>query len=199
MYRPTKNSVFFRMSKIISHLNKHFPLTKNEIRTKLTYPAKNKYTLLVALILSASTTDKQVNNVTNILFKRANTPLKMIKLGQKEIEKIIKSAGLHKKKASYIIKMSHILLDRGQMPKLKKDLIKLPGVGNKIAGVFIINSDSKETDFPVDTHVKQFAIRHKLTKHTAPSKISEDLKKKFPEKYWAKLHYQMIAENRMYA
>ena len=181
---------------IQNYLNKNFPLKKKEIKTFLIYPKNNKYALLVSLIISASSHDEQVNKVTNILFQRADNPFKMIKLGKNKINKIIKSVGLSNKKSEYIIKMSRMIIDIG-FPKNKKDLLKLPGVGNKIAGVFLINTNIN-TDFPVDTHVKQFAIRHKLTKNKNPTKISEDLKRIFPERNWAKLHYQMILENRFF-
>ena len=96
-----------------------------------------------------------------------------------------------------------LIINKSKFPITKEELIKLPGVGNKIAGVFIINAklfdkNIKEFDFPVDTHVKQFALKHKLTKNKNPNKISEDLKKLFPQKKWAKLHYQMIIANRSY-
>ena len=87
---------------ILSFLNKNFPLNKNQIKTELYYHKKNKYALLIALILSASTTDKQVNNVTPELFSMADNPFNMIKLGKQNIYKIIKKVGLSKKKSSYI-------------------------------------------------------------------------------------------------
>ena len=188
---------------ILSFLNKNFPLIKNQIKTDLYYPKKNKYALLIALILSANTTDKQVNNVTPELFSIADNPFNMIKLGKQNIYKIIKKVGLSKKKSLYIFELSKIIINKSKFPITKEELIKLPGVGNKIAGVFIINAklfdkNIKEFDFPVDTHIKQFALRHKLTKNKNPNKISEDLKKLFPQKKWAKLHYQMIIANRSY-
>jgi len=205
-----------RANRVIVYLNKYFPLKKNQIKTKLKYPKKNKYALLVALIISANTTDKQVNKVTSKLFKKASDPYSMINIGEKKISQIIKSAGMAKKKASYIYKMSKQLVDSEfkfshkrmedllyeQMPILKKNLVLLSGVGNKIAGVYIINArlfdkNIKENDFPVDTHVKQFAIKFGLTKNKDPTKISRDLKKLFPPTMWAKLHYQMIAANRI--
>ncbi len=189
-----------KVNRIVTYLDKYFPLKKNQIKTKLKYPKKNKYALLVALIISANTTDEQVNKVTNELFNKAKNPRNMIKIGENKIAHIIKSAGMAKKKASYIYKMSKQLVDK-QMPVLKKNLMLLSGVGNKIAGVYIINAklfdkNVKENDFPVDTHVKQFAIKYKLTKNKDPAKISQDLKNIFPATIWAKLHYQMIAAGR---
>ena len=191
------------VKKTLIYLDKNFPLKKNQIKTELYYPNKNKYALLIALVLSANTTDKQVNSVTPTLFSKADNPFNMIKLGKQNIYKIIKKVGLSKKKSSYIFELSKIIIEKSKIPLTKEKLIELPGVGNKIAGVFIINAklfdkNIKEFDFPVDTHVKQFALRHKLTKNKNPNKISEDLKQLFQQKKWAKLHYQMIAANRSY-
>ena len=191
------------VKKTLIYLDKNFPLKKNQIKTELYYPNKNKYALLIALVLSANTTDKQVNSVTPTLFSKADNPFNMIKLGKQNIYKIIKKVGLSKKKSSYIFELSKIIIEKSKIPLTKEKLIELPGVGNKIAGVFIINArlfdkNIKEFDFPVDTHVKQFALRYKLTKNKNPNKISEDLKKLFSKEKWAKLHYQMIIANRSY-
>ena len=183
--------------KIQKFLNKEFPLKK--IGTGLKYPKNNKFTLLIAILLSANTTDKQVNIVTKDLFKRANNPNKMLNLGRANIYNIIKPIGIANRKSEYIIKLSKMLIKEynSKVPSDKKELMKLPGVGNKVAGVFLINQSSKgQTDLPVDTHVKRCAIKWKLTKEKNPTKISEDLKKIFPKKDWAKIHYQMILAGR---
>lgn len=186
-----------RAKEVQKYLDKEFPLKPNEVKTDLYYLKKSKYTLLIAILLSANTSDKQVNNVTPILFKLADSPIKMIRLGKSKIRNIIKSIGLSDKKASYIIDLSKILIKEynGRVPKDKKELIKLPGIGNKIAGVFLINAGGN-ADLPVDTHVKRCAIKWKLTKETNPTKISEDLKRLFPKRNWAKIHYQMINAGR---
>ena len=178
-------------------LDKNFPLKTTEIKTGLKYPKKNKFALLVAVILSSNTTDKQVNNVTKELFKYANKSKAMLKLGRSKIRSIIMSAGLAERKSKYIISLSKELISKynGRVPMNKKDLLKLPGVGNKVAGVFLINAGG-EPDFPVDTHVKKCAIKWKLTKETNAIKISLDLKKLFNKKDWAKIHYQMIHASR---
>jgi len=121
----------------------------------------------------------------------------MIKLGKAKIKSIIRCIGIADRKSTYIIKLSKMLIKdyQGKVPKKKRELVKLSGVGNKIAGVFLINAGG-EPDFAVDTHVKRCAIKWKLTKETNPTKISDDLKKLFPKKDWAKIHYQMIAAGR---
>lgn len=186
-----------RILNIQKFLDKEFPLKPNEVKTGLYYIKRSKYTLLIAILLSANTSDKQVNKVTPILFKLADTPNKMIKLGKHKIRNIIKPIGLSNKKSEYIVNLSKILIKEynNKVPKTKKELIKLPGIGNKIAGVFLINSGST-FDLPVDIHVKRCAIKWGLTKETNPTKISEDLKKLFPKQNWAKIHYQMINASR---
>jgi len=179
------------------YLDKNFPLKKNEIKTGLKYLKNNNFTLLIAILLSANTSDKQVNKVSLELFRKANTPGKMINLGKTKIKSIISSIGLSNRKSGYIVQLSRMLIEdyNGRVPRDKKELLKLPGVGNKIAGVYSINSGG-EKDLPVDTHVKKCAIAWKLTKHKTPAKISEDLKKLFPRKRWSKIRYQMIFASR---
>lgn len=186
-----------RAEKLQKFLDKEFPLKPNEVKTDLYYLKKYKYTLLIAILLSANTSDKQVNKITPTLFKLANTPNKMLKLGKSKIRNIIKPIGLAEKKSTYIINLSKTLIKdyNNKVPNDKKELIKLPGVGNKIAGVFLINSGGS-ADLPVDTHVKKCAIKWRLTKETNPTKISEDLKKLFPKRKWVKIRYQMINASR---
>jgi len=186
-----------RVYEVRKFLNKNFPLKKSEIKTDLYYLKGNNFTLLIAILLSSNTTVKQVNTVTRELFKKANTARKMITLGKSKIRSIIRCIGIADRKSTYIIKLSKMLIKdyQGKIPKEKKELVKLPGIGNKISGVFLINAGG-EPDLPVDTHVKRCAISWKLTKETNPTKISNDLKKLFPKKDWAKIHYQMIAAGR---
>lgn len=176
-------------------MNKKYPIKNKDIKTKLYYLENNNYTLLIAIILSCNTSDNLVNKVTPILFKKANTPTKMIQLGIEKIKSIISPIGLANKKAKYIYDTSCIIMKRSKIPTTKKELIKLPGVGNKVAGVYLINIKGS-VDFPVDRHVKRIALKYKLTKHKDPNKISEDLKEIFPKRNWKKLHYQMIEASR---
>ncbi len=186
-----------KVAKVQRFLNKKFPLKKNEVKTGLFYPKGNRYALLIAILLSSASSDKQVNTATPELFQRANTPRKMMRLGKQKIFSIIRCIGIADRKSDYIIKLSKMLIKdyQGKVPKCKKELVKLPGIGNKVAGVFLINTGG-DHDLPVDTHVKKCAIKWKLTKNTNPTKISNDLKKLFPERNWAKIHYQMIAASR---
>ena len=163
-----------RAKNVQAYLDKNFPLKKNEIKTGLKYLKNNNFTLLIAILLSASTSDKQVNKVSSELFRKASTPRKMINLGKTRIKSIINPIGLADRKSGYIVRLSKMLIKDygGRVPQDKKELIKLPGVGNKIAGVYSINSGG-ENDLPVDTHVKRCAIAWKLTKNKNPTKISE--------------------------
>jgi endonuclease III len=184
-----------KAKKIQVYLNNTFPI--ENAKTDLVYPKNNKFALLIVILLSANTTDKQVNKVSPLLFKKANNPDKMLKLGISQIRNIIKSVGLASKKSEYIIKLSRILVKKynSKIPETKNELVKLPGVGNKIAGVYLINATGL-ADFPVDTHIRRCAIAWGLTKNKDPTKISEDLKKIFPKTHWVKIRYQMIMAGR---
>ena len=128
------------MDKTIRYLNGKFPLKKDEIRTELIYPYKNKFALLIAILLSASSSDKQVNKITGKLFKKAPTPEAMIKLGKKRIYKIIKSVGIGERKSEYIYRLSKEIDRIGHIPSTRNELIKLPGIGNKSSAVYLINA-----------------------------------------------------------
>ncbi|MCH9617786.1 MAG: Endonuclease III [Chlamydiia bacterium] len=153
----------------------------------------NPFTLLVAVLLSASCTDKRVNIVTKTLFSKADTPEKMIQLSIVEIEEIIRSCGLFRNKAKAIFDLSHILIDKykGKVPPTLKDLESLPGVGHKTASVVLIQAFSIPA-FPVDTHIHRLAKRWGLSSGKNVTETERDLKALFPREIWAKLHLQMI-------
>ena len=172
------------------------------IRKKLkkTYPNppipldhKDSYTLLIAVLLSAQCTDERVNQVTPHLFKKADTPKKMIKLEVEEIRQIIRPCGLSPRKSKAIHQLSHILLDEhgGQVPDNFEDLEKLPGVGHKTASVVMSQSFGYPA-FPVDTHIHRLAQRWKLTSGKNVVETEKDLKKLFPKESWNDLHLQII-------
>ena len=151
------------------------------------------YTLLIAVLLSAQSTDKSVNKVTPVLFGRANTPEKMVQLSPETIEKIIKPVGLSPKKSKAIHDLSQILIDRyeGRVPEDMEALESLPGVGHKTASV-VVSQAFHQPAFPVDTHIHRLAYRWKLSTGKNVVKTEEDLKKLYPESMWNKLHLQMI-------
>ena len=155
------------------------------------------FTLLIAVILSAQCTDIRVNMVTPSLFKRANGPQKMIKLGIKEIEKIIKPCGLSPQKSKSIFELSKILVKkhRGKVPESFVELEDLPGVGHKTASV-VMSQGFGHPAFPVDTHVHRLAQRWKLTNGKNVKQTERDLKRIFPESEWNRLHIQIILYGR---
>ena len=176
-----------RALEIAAILDQHFP----EVPIPLEH--EDPYTLLVAVLLSAQSTDKSVNKVTPILFSLANTPQKMVQLTPQQIEEIIKPVGLSPQKSKAIHELSRILMDEhgGKVPREMEALERLPGVGHKTASV-VVSQAFGIPAFPVDTHIHRLAYRWKLSTGKNVRKTEEDLKKLFPEEMWNKLHLQMI-------
>ena len=160
---------------------------------------RDPFTLLIAVLLSAQTTDAQVNKVTPALFARASTPLEMAALSESEIHSLIKSCGLAPSKAKNIKKLAHKLLDDygGQVPRDIHELEKLPGVGHKTASV-VMTQAFGEPAFPVDTHIHRLAQRWKLSSGKNVEQTEADLKKIFPRDEWARRHLQLIYFGREY-
>ena len=152
------------------------------------------YELLIAVMLSAQTTDNAVNNVTKILFSKFDTLEKLSNAKLEEIESIIKPIGLYKHKANNIALIVNKLLHdfNGVLPSKKEDLTTFPGVGNKTASV-VRAEIFKLNEFPVDTHVLRISKRLGIAKSTdKPIYAEQKLKKFFDEKSWIKLHHQFI-------
>ena len=159
----------------------------------------NAFTLLIAVLLSAQTTDKRVNIVTKELFKLASNPEKMFKLGEKKVYELIKTCGLAPKKAKAIIETSKILLDKhhGKVPKTLALLEELPGVGHKTASV-VISEYFNLPAFPVDTHIHRLAQRWGLSNGKSVKQTEKDLKELFAEMLWRDLHLQFIFYGRAF-
>ena len=172
---------------IMDILNKIYP------KTPIPLNHKNKFELLVAVLLSAQTTDKRVNMVTPNLFKKADNPFGMSKVPQKTIYNIIKTCGLAPKKSKAISQLSKIIVKKynGMIPKSFEDLEKLPGVGHKTASV-VMSQGFGYPAFPVDTHIHRLAQRWGLTDGKSVINTEKDLKKLFPKRAWNKLHLQII-------
>ncbi|NDE82949.1 MAG: endonuclease III, partial [Chlamydiia bacterium] len=151
------------------------------------------YTLLIAVLLSAQSTDARVNTVTPILFKKASTPEQMIRLEIQQIEEIIRPCGLGPTKAKAIWSLSNILLEKfnGIVPCDISELESLPGVGHKTASVVMIQGFDQPA-FPVDTHIHRCAKRWGLSKGRSVKETEKDLKSIFPKATWIKLHLQII-------
>lgn len=157
------------------------------------------YTLLIAVLLSAQCTDKRVNLITPLLFKKANAPQKMVKLSIDEIRDIIKPCGLSPMKSKAIFNLSQIILDKhkGKVPNTFEDLEALPGVGHKTASV-VMSQAFGFPAFPVDTHIHRLMTRWKLTNGKNVEQTEKDAKRLFPESSWNKLHLQIIFFGREY-
>ena len=172
---------------IINELDKLYPVTP------IPLDHSNSYTLLVAVVLSAQSTDKKVNELTKDLFLKADTPEKMIKLGIKNIYKFIKQLGLSNQKSKNIYHLSKILIEKfnSKIPNNFVELESLPGVGHKTASV-VMSQVFNIPAFPVDTHIHRLSQRWGLTKGTNVIQTEKDLKKIFPKNKWNKLHLQII-------
>ena len=157
------------------------------------------YTLLIAVLLSAQCTDERVNKVTPVLFKKADTPSKMIKLSKEDIYLIIRPCGLAPKKSSAIYELSKTLIEKhnSQVPENFEDLEKLPGVGHKTASV-VMSQGFGHPAFPVATHIHRLAQRWGLSKGKNVQQTEKDLKKVFPRDKWSRLHLQIIFYGREY-
>ena len=167
----------------------------NRIYRKVHIPLKhkNKFELVVAVLLSAQCTDERVNQVTPILFKKANTAIKMTKVPKKTIYNIIRPCGLAPQKSKAIFELSRILVKKfkGNVPESFEELEKLPGGGHKTASV-VMSQGFGHPAFPVDTHIHRLAQRWGLTNGKNVVQTEKDLKYLFPKKSWNKLHLQMI-------
>ena len=154
---------------------------------------ENNFTFLIAVMLSAQSTDKKVNEVTPKLFSKANTPEKMDRLEINEIRDYIREIGLAPTKAKNIKKTSRLLIEKhhGKIPRTFEELEELPGVGHKTASV-IMSQAFGQPAFPVDTHIHRLAFRWKLSKGKNVQTTEKDLKRKFDKRLWNKLHLQMI-------
>lgn len=158
---------------------------------------KNPFELLIAVILSAQTTDIQVNKVTNKLFKVAPTPEDLAILSLTSIESIINKIGLYKNKAKNIQQTSQILINEfsSQVPRKREDLERLPGVGRKTANV-ILNTIFNEPVIAVDTHIFRLANRINLGQGKTPLEVEKKLTKTTPKEFLKDAHHLLILHGR---
>ena len=158
------------------------------------------FTLLVAVALSAQTTDKKVNQISPKLFEVAGDPFKMKELEVDEIKYLIKEIGLANTKAKNLKRMSELLVERhnGIVPHTYEELEALPGVGHKTASV-VMSQGFGFPAFPVDTHIHRLMTQWKLTSGKNVVETEKDAKKLFPKETWNKLHLQIIFYGREYS
>ncbi len=161
---------------------------------------KDPYTLLIAVLLSAQSTDARVNIITPLLFERANNPYDMVKLSVDEIKEIIKSVGLSPMKSKGIYGLSKILIEKhkGKVPKNYADLEELPAVGHKTASV-VMSQAFGIPAFPVDTHIHRLMYRWNLSSGKNVVQTEKDAKRLFPIELWNSLHLQIIYYGREYS
>lgn len=175
-----------KASKILAILDEIYP------ETSIPLEHRDPFTLLVAVVLSAQTTDKKVNQVTPVLFARAPTPERMAALEVEEIRDVIRELGLAPQKARNLKKMSEMLAaGGGEVPQTYEELEALPGVGHKTASVVMAQAFGHPA-FPVDTHIHRLAARWGLSSGRSVVHTERDLKRVFPRESWNKLHLQII-------
>lgn len=154
---------------------------------------RDPFTLLVAVVLSAQTTDKKVNQITPALFERAGTPAEMAALSVAQIKELIREVGLANQKAKSLKGLAEILVAEhgGEVPRTFAALEALPGVGHKTASVVKVQAFG-EPAFPVDTHIHRLAWRWGLSNGSSVERTERDLKRVFPEETWGTVHLQII-------
>ena len=179
---------------IINELQKLYP----EIPIPLNH--QDPYTLLIAVLMSAQSTDIRVNKITPLLFERANNPYDMVKLSIDQIREIIKPVGLSPMKSKGIYELSHILIDKhnGEVPKSFEELEELPSVGHKTASV-VMSQAFGVSAFPVDTHIHRLMYRWGLSNGKNVIQTEKDAKRIFPKEKWNDLHLQIIWYGRQYS
>ena len=178
------NSLFKNLSKVIKN-------PKSDLKYK------NKFTLLVSVVLSAQCTDINVNNVTKNIYLKYNKPEHFVKLGRKKIEKLIKSIGLFRNKAKSVYLLSKELIEKhnGKVPKNFDDLYALPGVGRKTASV-VLNEGFGLPTIAVDTHVFRVSNRTGLAGGKNPDEVQQNLYKVVPKKYLKKAGHLILLHGR---
>lgn len=180
-----------RAVEIIARLDAAMPGAKIEL------DYQGPLELLVAVVLSAQTTDKGVNLATPALFARFRTAADYARATQAELEDYIKTLGLFRNKAKNLVKLGQMLVERhgGEVPGSRAELTELPGVGNKTAGVVSMHL-GRELAFPVDTHVLRLSKRLGLTKKSDPDDVEADLRRVIPSELWFKGHQLIVWHGR---
>lgn len=191
--------VYFKMELLnqnqIHQVFKRFIADNPEPKPELNY--YSPYTLLVAVVLSAQTTDKSVNKVTEVLFKVADTPEKMCALSQEQIIEIIKPIGLSQNKSKSVIGLSRKLVEDfgGKVPDTREQLVTLPGVGRKTANV-VLNVVFGQPTMPVDTHLFRICPKIGLAEGDTPEKVEKSLVERIPGEYMQHAHHWLILHGR---
>lgn len=159
---------------------------------------ENPWQLIVAVILSAQSTDKTINRVTPALFKRWSTPRALAEAPQEEVELVVRSTGYYRSKAKAIRETSRRIADdfHGEVPRAMEELLSLPGVARKTANVVLGTAYGMPSGFVVDTHVIRLSARLGLSAHSDPKRIEEDLCKLFPRQTWIDQSHRILLHGR---
>ncbi len=154
--------------------------------------------LLIAVILSAQSTDAQINKITPKLFARFNTAKDFAECDILELENLVKSSGFYRNKAKNIKNACKIIYEKydGKVPETMEELTRLPGVGRKTANVVMLNAFNKCEGIAIDTHAKRIANRIGLSYESDPLKIEQDVLKKVPKKYWYLMNHLFVYHGR---
>lgn len=190
-YIITMSKFTERLDKIFTKLQEYNPNPRTELRFT------NEYQFLIAIVLSAQATDKQVNKVTSILFPMVKTPQDVMDLGEEKLLEYVKSIGLYKTKAKNIMILSKDLIEKynNKIPETREELITLAGVGFKTASVWL-NSVLDQPTIAVDTHVFRVSHRLGMSSEKNRDKMSVDLENKIPERWALNAHHWMILHGR---
>jgi endonuclease-3 len=179
--------------KVLKDIEEMFPDASTELENWET-----PFQFLICIILSAQTTDKQVNKVTSKLFDKYSDAKSLSTADIEDVKKLVKSINYYKTKAKYIIQTAKILDKeyKGNPPKDVGKLQELPGVGYKTANVFLNELYEANQGIGVDTHVRKVAKKYGLTKHDNPDKIAKDLEKIYPKEVWYKINRLFVLYGR---
>ena len=179
------------ITEVFRRFKKQNPAPATELK------AQNPFTLLVSVVLSAQATDKSVNKATEPLYKVADTPEKILALGEEGLIAYIKTIGLYRSKAKHVMGLCRMLIDDygGKLPRKREDLERLPGVGRKTANV-ILNVVYSEPTMPVDTHLLRISPRIGLSEGTTPIEVEKDLLACIPAEFLGHAHHWLILHGR---
>ncbi|MDO5044769.1 MAG: endonuclease III [Coriobacteriia bacterium] len=188
MPRESKSAKQARAIEALERIDKIFP------GTAILLNHKNVFELVIAVLMSAQTTDRQVNKVTPLLFEKFPTPYALADAPLHEIEDLIKSLGFFRTKALHVKESSQMIVSEfgGEVPHTMEELTRLPGVGRKTANIVLNTGFGIVEGIAVDTHVYRIAKRLRLTSAKTPGQAEFDLLKIIPQKYWSQLNHQWV-------
>ncbi len=178
---------------MLDYFLKTYPNAKSELSNW-----DSAFQFLICIVLSAQTTDAMVNNVTGELFERYPTPELLMMASVDDVLPIIRRVNYNRNKSKFIIALSRMIIEdfRGEVPKTVKELMKLPGVGNKTANVYLNDLYGMSEGIGVDTHIRRLSNRYGFSLHDDPDKIAKDLEGLFPKEHWAFINSTMVLYGR---